>query len=263
MSTAAHDLHPAHRARRPPQRGQIHSLQPDLWPTQGDHRLAARVHARPQLRPVLLAGGGVRADRHRAGCSSLRDDPLLGPAADQAERAIAESDLVVLVVDGGAASCPTTRPSPPGSGATGKRVIVAVNKAEAGETSAVEFARLGFDVRCRSPRSTGWGWGTSWTRPSPACRGWSFGGGKTALRLAIVGRPNVGKSSLLNRSWASERAVVSAHPGHDPRRRWTAWWSAGGKRYRSWTPPASARAAPEGERRPRERRAGPACAGAG
>ena len=74
------------------------------------------------------------------------DDPLLGPASDQAELAIAESDLVILVVDGRAGLMGDDSAIAARLRKSGKQVIVAVNKIEGGDDGAGEFARLGFDT---------------------------------------------------------------------------------------------------------------------
>src|SRR5688572_32621102 len=58
------------------------------------------------------------------------DDPLLGPASDQAERAIAECALVILVVDGRAGLMPDDSAIAARVRKTGKPVVVAVHKIE-------------------------------------------------------------------------------------------------------------------------------------
>src|SRR4029077_16781643 len=58
------------------------------------------------------------------------DDPLLGPAADQAQRAIDEADLVLFVVDGRAGLLPDDAAIGRQLRRGGKRVVVAVNKIE-------------------------------------------------------------------------------------------------------------------------------------
>src|SRR5436190_6587092 len=74
------------------------------------------------------------------------DDPLLGPAAQQAERAIDEADLVLLVVDSRAGLLPDDAAIAARLRRSGKTVVVAVNKVEGSGDGAPEFARLGFDV---------------------------------------------------------------------------------------------------------------------
>src|SRR5215470_19455501 len=61
------------------------------------------------------------------------DDPLLGPAAAQAQRAIDEADLVLLVVDGRAGLLPDDEAIAARLRKDGKRVVVAVNKLEGPE----------------------------------------------------------------------------------------------------------------------------------
>jgi GTP-binding protein len=142
------------------------------------------------------------------------DDPLLGPAADQARRAIDEADLVVLVVDARAGRLPDDEAIARELRRGGKRVLLAVNKAEAGTDATADFAPLGFESTFAISAEHGQGVGDLLdaaleglprTRPEEDAR--------PPLKLALVGRPNVGKSSLLNRLLGDERAVVSEVPG--------------------------------------------------
>jgi GTP-binding protein len=142
------------------------------------------------------------------------EDPLLGPASEQASRAIEEADVVVFVVDARAGLLPDDEAIARQIRREGKRVLVAVNKAEGSDVGVVDFARLGFDGACPISAEHGQGIGdlldaaleglprveTDDDAPAP-------------IALALVGRPNVGKSSLLNRLVGRERAVVSAIPG--------------------------------------------------
>src|SRR6266545_2293320 len=73
------------------------------------------------------------------------DDPLLGPASQQAERAIGEADLVLLVVDGRAGLLPDDQAIAARLRRSGKKVVVAVNKVEGSSDGTEEFSRLGFD----------------------------------------------------------------------------------------------------------------------
>jgi len=141
------------------------------------------------------------------------DDPLLGPASHQAELAIAESDLVLLVVDGRAGLMPDDSSIAARLRKSGKQVIVAINKIEGGDDGAGEFARLGFDTLSISAEH---GLGVGDLLDAALARLPKVEvaeEGEKPLRLAIVGRPNVGKSSLLNLFVGQSRAVVSAVPG--------------------------------------------------
>jgi GTP-binding protein len=141
------------------------------------------------------------------------DDPLLGPATEQAERAIEEADLVVLVVDARDGLLPDDQAIAARLRTAGKRVIVAVNKTEAGEEGAPEFARLGFEPQLPISAEHGLGVGDLLDAALGTVPRVAAAEEAPALRIALVGRPNVGKSSLLNRVLGRERAVVSAIPG--------------------------------------------------
>ncbi|HEX6736717.1 MAG TPA: ribosome biogenesis GTPase Der [Vicinamibacteria bacterium] len=143
------------------------------------------------------------------------DDPLLGPAAQQAERAIEEADLVLMLVDGRAGLLPDDKAIAARLRRAGKAVLLAVNKLEGGKEDGLhEFARLGFEPTVPLSAEHGQGVGDLLDavverlprvavpeEPDPP------------LRVALVGRPNVGKSSLLNRLLGTDRAVVSPIPG--------------------------------------------------
>ncbi|PYQ23366.1 MAG: ribosome biogenesis GTPase Der [Acidobacteria bacterium] len=142
------------------------------------------------------------------------DDPLLGPAARQAERAIDEADLVLLVVDGRAGRLPDDEAIAARLRRSGKKVVVAVNKLEGPGDGTEEFARLGFDRVMALSAEHGQGVGDLLDAALEELPRVGPPEDETGpLRIAIVGRPNVGKSSLLNRFLGSERAVVSPIPG--------------------------------------------------
>ncbi len=141
-------------------------------------------------------------------------DPLLGPASEQAQRAIEEADLVLFVVDSRAGLLPDDEAIARELRHGGKRVLVVVNKAEAGESGAVDFARLGFDGAFPISAEHGQGIGDLLDAAlADLPRAETPADAQRPVALALVGRPNVGKSSLLNRLLGRERAVVSAIPG--------------------------------------------------
>ena len=142
------------------------------------------------------------------------EDPLLGPAAEQAQTAIRQADLVLLVVDARAGLMPDDRAIAARLRREGKRVLVAVNKAERPADEAGEFERLGFDTLIPISAEHGQGVGDLLdaslgqlprVEPPEEERG--------LLKIALVGRPNVGKSSLLNQILGEDRALVSPIPG--------------------------------------------------
>jgi len=142
------------------------------------------------------------------------DDPLLGPAAEQAERAIEEADVVLFVVDGRAGLLPDDEAIARRLRREGKRVLVVVNKTEDREEDVSEFARLGFDGAHFVSAEHGLGIGDLLDAaltgvPSVVLEEHAA----PPIPLALVGRPNVGKSSILNRLVGRERAVVSPIPG--------------------------------------------------
>jgi GTP-binding protein len=142
------------------------------------------------------------------------DDPLLGPAALQAERAIEEADVVLFLVDARAGLLPDDEAIARRLRRGGKRVLLVVNKAEGGEENVSEFARLGFDGTHFVSAEHGQGIGDLLDAALEGLPAVLLEEGEAApVSLALVGRPNVGKSSILNRLVGRERAVVSPIPG--------------------------------------------------
>lgn len=141
-------------------------------------------------------------------------DPLLGPAVEQVQRAIAEADVVLFVVDGRAGLLPDDEEIGRELRREGKRVILVVNKVEGATENPGEFARLGFAPVFTISAEHGQGVGDLLDAALEGLpRTEVEEEDSPPLRLALVGRPNVGKSSILNRLLGAERAVVSAIPG--------------------------------------------------
>jgi GTPase len=150
------------------------------------------------------------------------DDDAVIPAniLKQAAAAIEEAQALLWVVDVRKGMTPLDEELARLLRATGKRVIVAANKADAArlEADAGEFYRFGFENVVAVSAEHGDGLGDMLDAlvagfeelPEPEEESESAA---REIRLAIVGRPNVGKSSLLNRLLGEERVIVSPIAG--------------------------------------------------
>src|SRR5260221_1913346 len=160
------------------------------------------------------------------------DDIISRAALEQVELAIEAANVIILVVNVQEGIVPLDREAAARLRHSGKPVLVAVNKVDTSraENNALEFSALGFEkvfpvsaihgegieplveaaiallpaAVPQSPVSVG-----EAVEPEagtlPSVTG--------PLKLAIVGRPNVGKSSIINALTQSERVVVTPIPG--------------------------------------------------
>ena len=149
------------------------------------------------------------------------DDDAIIPAniLKQAATAIAESVALVWVVDVRAGTTPLDEELARLLRGTGKPVLIAANKADAVrlEAEAGEFYQFGFAEVVPVSAEHGDGVGELLdvlvTHFDEAASTTDEQSAPREIRLAIVGRPNVGKSSLLNRLLGEERVIVSPVPG--------------------------------------------------
>ena len=142
--------------------------------------------------------------------------PLTRSVADQAQAAIAEADLVLFVTDARAGVMPGDEELAAILRRSRKPVLVLANKIDdpAQDSLALEFHRLGLGDPVPVSALHGHGTGDL----LDAVVSMLPGAGpqevdETAIRVAILGRPNVGKSSLLNALLGEERVIVSEQPG--------------------------------------------------
>jgi GTP-binding protein len=162
--------------------------------------------------------GGWRATViDTGGLDPTSDEPLTAQVRKQVLAAIAEADALVFVVDGREGLTPFDQEVARLLRRVAKPVVVAVNKVDAKgrEAAAAEVYSLGMDpvvlvsaehgrgvpelieaLATRLPSASG----STAEEPGP-------------IKIAVVGRPNVGKSSLVNAIAGQERVVVHAEPG--------------------------------------------------
>ena len=134
---------------------------------------------------------------------------------EQAEVAIAEADVIVMLVDVLDGLTPADDDVAEVLRRSDKPVLVAANKAdnEAREQAAYEFYALGLGEVFAISALHGTGVGDLLDEMVSVLPAVDEADEPDALKIALVGRPNVGKSSLLNKLLGEERAIVSAIPG--------------------------------------------------
>jgi len=136
----------------------------------------------------------------------------------QVNIAIDEADLILLLVDAKDGLMPSDQDLAALLRPVKKRVMLVVNKADNDklDMAAPEFARLGLGEPIAISAYHGRGINAlldallARLPASPAATAVKPAEG---LKIAIVGRPNVGKSMILNRLLGEERVIVSAIPG--------------------------------------------------
>jgi GTP-binding protein len=150
------------------------------------------------------------------------DDDAVIPAniLKQAGMAIDESQLLIWVVDARAGITQLDEELAALLRSTGKPVLIAANKADSAKlaSESTEFYRFGFDDVFPVSAEQGIGVGELLDRVVDSLEHDTVEeteetAGPHELRLAIVGRPNVGKSSLLNRILGEDRVIVSPVAG--------------------------------------------------
>jgi GTP-binding protein len=164
------------------------------------------------------------------GMFGASEDPLHALVLERGRRAIADADLLVLVVDGREGVVAGDREIAKALHQAGKPALLAVNKTDdkRARAAVLEFHQLGVEPLFEIAAEHGEGVGDlldaiverlppgASTPHDDAAEGHARAGstdGRHEVSVAIIGRPNAGKSSLVNRLLREERMIVSEMPG--------------------------------------------------
>ena len=187
-------------------------------------------------RPVVWRGVSFQLF-DTGGLYGESQDPLHELVVEQGRRAIVGAELLVMLVDGREGLIPGDERIARELRESGHPVLLAINKTDdkRSQKSALEFYQLGFDPVLEISAEHGTGVAELMDEiverlrakglapkeephhehpddsPQPAAP--SPDAAQPETRVAIVGRPNVGKSSLVNRLLREERVLVSDMPG--------------------------------------------------
>jgi GTP-binding protein len=146
------------------------------------------------------------------GMDFFDEDPMAGSIREQAQAAMADADVGVLVVDGQAGARPGDEELADLLRRWPKPVIVAVNKIDDVKDMSLahDFHGLGLGEPTPVSATQGLGTGDLLDRVVDVLpEGDAVEEDEDVIRLAVIGRPNVGKSSLVNKFLNSERVIVS------------------------------------------------------
>jgi GTP-binding protein len=143
-------------------------------------------------------------------------DPLHALVLDRGRRAIADADLLVLVADGREGLVPGDHEITKVIRESGKPALLAINKTDdrRSRSGVLELYQLGFDPVYEVAAEHGDGIGDLLDAIVEKLPRRTVSADRPVeVSVAIVGRPNVGKSSLVNRLLREERMIVSEVPG--------------------------------------------------
>jgi GTP-binding protein len=152
------------------------------------------------------------------GMFGASEDPLHELVLERGRRAIGDADLLVLVVDGREGLVGGDREIARTVREAGKPALLAVNKIDdhRARSGALEMYQLGFDPVFEIAAEHGDGVGDlldAIVHALPSGGSSAAAAKPSEVAVAIVGRPNAGKSSLVNRLLREERMIVSEMPG--------------------------------------------------
>ena len=165
-------------------------------------------HGKLGNRPYLVVDTG--------GFEPLAKDGIMHEMARQTEQAIAEADVVIFLVDGRTGVTALDKEIANKLRKTPRSVFVAVNKAEGMDRgiAAADFHELGLGEPLAISAAHGDGVRGLVEQalaifPEPATEEDEA----SSLKVAIVGRPNVGKSTMINALLGEERVIAFDRPG--------------------------------------------------
>jgi GTP-binding protein len=150
-----------------------------------------------------------------AGMFGQSEDPLQTLVVEHGRRAFAAADVFVFVVDGREGLVPADLEIAVELRTTGRPVLVAINKTDdkRSRAGALDFYEMGFEPVLEISAEHGQGIGDLLdevvNRLPERARSEDAEAVPREPGIAIIGRPNVGKSSLVNRILREERVLVS------------------------------------------------------
>ncbi|HEV2559158.1 MAG TPA: ribosome biogenesis GTPase Der [Microvirga sp.] len=165
-----------------------------------------------------------------AGLEEADEETLLGRMRAQTEAAIGDADVILFVIDARVGVLPADRPFAELVRRSGKPVILIANKAEGGAGMAGAYEAFSLGLGDPVPLSAEHGEGMAdlfealmphFPEPSADEEDEFSGDGeeepeddpKKPLQVAIVGRPNAGKSTLINRMIGEDRLLTGPEAG--------------------------------------------------
>jgi len=156
---------------------------------------------------TMIDTGGIETDT---------SDNILKQMRIQAELAIDTADVIIFIVDGKMGLTPADREVAQMLRKSGKPVVIGANKVESPKLwdAVYEFYELGLDDVYGISATQGMGVGDLLDEvikyfPEDADTEYD----DSIIKVAVIGKPNAGKSSLINKILGEERVIVSNIPG--------------------------------------------------